>query len=105
MKRVAWILTVLGIFCLATGQAQAQPGPYGGHYGGHHGYYCGPHHGGFRGPVVVQRSIWVAPRVLIPVAPPPVVVYPPVYRYRYYQPAPAGGFYYSSPGLSIGIGW
>jgi hypothetical protein len=105
MKRVAWILTVLGIFCVASGQAQAEPWHHGGHYGGHPGYYCAPHHGGFCGPVVVQRPIWVAPRVVVPVAPPPAVMYPPVYRYRYYQPVPAGGFYYSSPGLSIGIGW
>jgi hypothetical protein len=102
MKRVAWILTVLGILCLAAGQAQAHDGRY---YGGHHGGYHGVYHGGFYGPVVVRPQVWVGPRVLVPVAPPPVVAYPPAYRYRCYEPIPSGGFYYRGRGLSIGVGW
>ena len=42
MKRVAWILTVLGILCFAAGQAQAHDWYHGGHHGPYHGGYCGP---------------------------------------------------------------
>ena len=97
MKRVAWILTVLGILCFATGQAQAHDW----YHNGHHG----PYHGGYYGPVVVRPQVVVVPRVVVPVGPPPEVVYPPVYRYRCYEPVPSGGFYYRSRGLSIGVGW
>jgi len=100
MKRVAWILTVLGILCFATGQAQAHDW----YHGGHHGYH-GAYYGGYHGPVVVRPQVWVGPRVIVPVVPPPEVLYPPVYRYRYYEPVPSGGFYYRGRGLSIGVDW
>jgi len=90
---------VLGILCVAAGQAQA-----------HDFHHHGGHHGGYYAPVVVRPLVWVAPRVVVPVLPPPVVVYrpaiyPPVYRYRYYEPVPRAGFYYQSRGLSLGVGW
>jgi hypothetical protein len=85
MRRFAMTLAVLGILCFAAGQAQAD-----GHYShhGHHGWYA---------PVIVPRPVVVA-RPIVP-------VYPPVCGYRYYQPWPASGFYYRSPGLSIGVGF
>jgi hypothetical protein len=101
MKRATWILMVLGILCLGASAAQA----HGGYYDWHRGPYCGPHHGVVYGPAVVRRPVWVAPRVVVPVAPPPRVVYPPVYRYRCYGPVPNGGVYLNTPGLSIGVGW
>jgi hypothetical protein len=100
MKRAAWILIVLGILCFATSQAQAHDW----YHGGYHGYR-GPAYGGFYGPVVVGPRVVVVPQVVVPVAPPPVVVYPPAYRYRYYAPVPSGGIYYRGRGLSIGVGW
>ena len=101
MRRVACVLTVLGILCVAAGQAQAD--------GWHHGGYYGGHHGGYYGNVVV-RPIFVSPQFAVPVLPPPRVVYPPyTYRpacgYRYYAPAPSAGFYYQGRGLSLGVGW
>lgn len=102
MKRVACILTVLAIVCLAAGQVQAYGGHYGGYhggYGGHHGGHYGAYYGGYHGPVVV------APRVVVPAYPPARVIYPPPYRYRCYEPAPVGGFFYRGPGVSIGVGW
>jgi hypothetical protein len=97
MKRVAWILTVLGILCLAGSQAQADNRHHGGHpaYYGHH---CGP---------VVRPQVWIGPRVIVPVAPPPAVVYPPAYPYAYpyYAPVPSGGIYFRGRGLSLGVGW
>ena len=100
MKRVAWILTVLGILCFATGQAQAHDWYHDGHHGCHEAYYHGYH-----GPVVVRPQVWVGPRVIVPVVPPPEVVYPPAYPYPYYQAVPSGGIYYRGPRLSIGVGW
>ena len=101
MKRVAWILTVLGILCLATGQAQAHDW----HHGGHHGYH-GAYYGGYYGPVVVRpqvcgrspsdRSGWL-PRQRWSIRRCTAI--------RYYEPVPSAGFYYRSRGLSIGVGW
>jgi len=59
MRRVACILTVLGILCVAAGQAQA-----------HDFHHHGGHHGGYYAPVVVRPLVWVAPRVVVPVLPP-----------------------------------
>lgn len=102
MKRVALILTVLGILCLASSQAYA----HGGHRGGHHDGYAVHHGGHYCGPVV-RPQVWVGPRVIVPVAPPPAVMYRPAYPYAYpyYAPAPSGGFYYRGRGLSLGVGW
>jgi len=97
MKRVAWILTVLGILCFATGQAQARDWY-------HSGYY-GPHRGPYYGPVVVRPQVVVVPRMMAPPPPPPPMMYPPAYPYPYYQAVPSGGIYYRGRGLSIGIGW
>ena len=103
MRRVAFALTVLGILCVAAGQAQA-------HDFHHHGY-----HGGHYAPVVVRSQVFVAPRVVYPaVVPTPTAICPqplfyrPVYSYPYYPyyaPVPRAGFYYQSRGLSLGIGW
>ena len=99
MKRVAYVLTVLGILCVAAGQAQA------------HDFYHHGHHGGYYSETVVVRPpIFVAPRFVVPVLPPPSVVYPPavyaaVHPYRCYAPAPRVGFYYQGRGLSFGVGW
>jgi hypothetical protein len=98
MRRVAYVLAVLGILCVAAGQAQAH-NPY--YHNGYHQNY-GYHHA-YYGPRVV-----VAPRVVVPTAIcPQPLFYRPVYRsyYPYYAPAPAAGFYYQSRGLSLGIGW
>jgi hypothetical protein len=99
MRRIALVLTVLGILCVAVGQAQAH-GPY--YYGGHHRAYYAP--------VVVSAPVWATPRVVVAA---PVVVYrrpvcyPSAYSYPspYYAPVPRAGFYYQSRGLSLGIGW
>jgi hypothetical protein len=71
------------------------------HYGPrHHGYYYRPVPRAYHPPVVV--------------VPRPVIVAPPVYRSYYYHGHPGyhygyghphGGFFYRSPGLSIGIGF
>ena len=100
MRRVACILTMLGFLCVAASQAQAHNPYY--HNGYHHGYY---------GSVIVRPSVYVAPRVVYPVASCPTVVYPrplyypPVYGYQYAYPVAAPGFYYQSRGLSLGVGW
>jgi hypothetical protein len=108
MRRVAYVLTVLGILCLAASQAQANGGHHGGYYGGYHG--GGYHHGYYPGGVGFAQPVFVAPRFVAPVLLPPRVVYPPyTYRpgcvYRYYEPAPRIGFYYQGRGLSLGVGW
>jgi hypothetical protein len=97
MKRAAWILTVLGILWMSAGAAQAD------WY--HHGPHHGPYHHGYCGPVVARPPVMVYRPMVVPVAPPPPVVYQPVYPYGYYRPAPVGGIYYRGRGLSIGIGW
>ncbi|MFZ1934896.1 MAG: hypothetical protein WCB27_17400 [Thermoguttaceae bacterium] len=102
MRRVACVLTVLGILCVAVGEAQA-----------HNPYFHNQYHHAYHGSVVVHPRVYVAPRVVVPVAPVPTVVYPqplyysPMYGcgYPYYAPVPAAGFYYRSRGLSLGIGW
>jgi hypothetical protein len=114
MRRVACILTVLGILCVAAGQAQANGGRHGGYYGGYYGgYHGGGHYGGYcRDTVVVRPPFFATPRFVVPLPPPqtvyPAVVYPPyspVYPYRYYAPVPRAGFYYQGRGLSLGVGW
>jgi hypothetical protein len=87
MKRVALIAAIVGLFCVAVGQAQA-----------HHPYYKHPgyyHHGEVvvRQPVVVNRPVMVIEQM----PPPP----PPCYYYY----GPARGFYYQGRGLSIGVGF
>jgi hypothetical protein len=99
MKRVAWILTVVGILFASTGAAQAHDWYHG------HG---GPHHGGVA--VVVRSPVVVAPRVVMPVPPPPMMygpAYRPVYPYPYrcHEPVPSGGVYFRGRGVSFGIGW
>ena len=98
MKRVALILTVLGILGFAASQVQA-------HDFYHHGGYHGGYYGSYYGPVVVRPPVWVAPRVVVPVPVPPPVVYRPAYGYPYCAPCPRYGFYYQSRGLSLGIGF
>ncbi len=106
MRRVAYVLTVLGIFCVFASQVQAYGPSYrGGH---HHAYYNSGYHHAYYGAAVVRSPVYVAPRVVVRA---PVVVYPrplyyaPCYRYPYWSPVAAPGFYYQSRGLSIGIGW
>ena len=99
MRRVACIVTVLGILCVATGQAQA------------HDFYHHGHHGGYYSDTVVVRPpYFITPQFVVPVLPPRAVVYPqpicqPAYGYRYYAPVPRAGFYYQGRGLSLGVGW
>jgi hypothetical protein len=95
MKRVAWILTVVGILGFAAGAAQA------------HGPYYEVHRGGYHGPVVVQPRVWAPPaRVIVAPPPPPAAYYyQPPCRYRYYEPAPSVGLFYRGRNLSIGVGW
>jgi hypothetical protein len=91
MKRVALILAVLGILCVAAGRIQAHEFRYG----------HGPYYGVYRAPVVIPPRVWVAPPVVVPVPPSP-----PAYQYPYpYYPAPSYGFYYRGRGLSIGVGF
>ena len=90
MKRVTLILATLAILCVTAGQIQAH-----GYHPGH-----GVYHHGYRGPVVVRSPGWIAPPVVVRVP-----SYPPVYRYRYYDPSPSYGFYYQGRGLSIGVGF
>ena len=84
MRRVAFVLTVLGILCVAAGQAQAHD-YY--HHGGHHGGY----YGGIRDTVVVRPPVFVTPQFVVPVLAPRAgglsvrLVYPPVYGYRYFD--------------------
>jgi hypothetical protein len=104
MRRVTFVLAVLGLLCVAVGQAQAY-GPY--YHGGHHNaYHYGGYHNAYYAPVVVPR-VYVAPRVMVPpVIYPRPLYYRSCYDYPYYAPLPpAGGFYYQSRGLSLGIGW
>jgi hypothetical protein len=97
MKRVAMILTVLGILSLAAGQVQAHD--YYHHPSYHHGYY------GHYAPVVVRPQVVYAQRVVVPVPVATRVYYPPVCGYQYYAPYLRYGVYYQSRGLSIGIGF
>ena len=100
MRRVAYVLAVLGVLCVAAGQAQAN-GPY--YYGGHHhGYYHGGYYSAYVAPVVVPRVVVSAPAVVYPRP----TYYRSCYDYPYYAPLPpTTGFYYRSRGLSLGIGW
>jgi hypothetical protein len=91
MKRLALILTVAGILCVSASQAWAH-----GYHHGHGNYYYGR-----PGVVVVRPPVWVDSPVIVR----PRVVYPPVYRYRYFEPAPAFGFRYEGPGVSVGVGF
>jgi hypothetical protein len=97
MKRVALILTVLGIIGFAVSQVQAHDFyHHSGHYRGDYGHY---------GPVVVRPPVLVAPQVVVAVPVPPTVVYRPAYGYPYYAPCPRYGVYYRSRGLSLRIGF
>jgi hypothetical protein len=98
MRRVALILTVLGILGVAASQVQA-------HDFYHHGGYYGRYYGSYYGPVVVRPPVYYAPRVVVPVPVAPRAYYPPACGYRCYTPYPYYGFYYQSRGLSIGIGF
>lgn len=108
MKRITLALAAIGLVgllaataaahtpavaSLSTGVAVMSVGhhPYArGHdYG--HGYYG--HRGWYAPPVVV------APRMVVPVLPPPGPVYGP-----YYYP-PRSSIYYNRPRLSIGLGF
>ena len=97
MKRIALTLAILLCGAVAGAQAGGPHHGYHGQYGGHGGY----HHGygyRYRAPVVVARpSIVVAPPLVVPAC--------RHYGYRYYDPAPAYGFYYEGRGLSIGVGF
>jgi hypothetical protein len=91
MRRVTLILATFAMLFVAVGQAQA-------HHPG--GYYGGYRYGGYYpGPVVVRSPVWVGPRVI---APAPDW---PIYRARYYAPAPSYGFYYQGRGVSVGVGF
>jgi hypothetical protein len=104
MRRVAFALTVLGILCVAAGQAQA-----------HYPYYHSVHHHAYYSSAVIRPNVFIAPRVVVQaVVPAPTAICPqplfyrPVYTcpaYPYYAPVPSAGFYYQSRGLSLGIGW
>jgi hypothetical protein len=106
MRRVAYVLTVLGMLCLAAGQAQAHNPNF--HSGHHNAYYQGGHHNAYYGSPVIRPRVYVAPRIVVPA---PAVVYPqplyyrPCYGYPYWSPMAAPGFYYQSRGLSFGVGW
>ena len=92
MRRIALtLLMTLGTLCLAAGKVQAHE-----YHHGHDHWYGGPR----QEVVVVRPPLWIAPPVIAPVR-----VYPPVYRYGYYCPAPSAGFYYQGRGLSIGVGF
>jgi hypothetical protein len=98
MRRVAYVLAVFGILCVAASQAQAHNPYY--HNGYHHAYY---------GPAFIGPRVVVVSRVAVPTAIcPQPLFYRPVYSYPYcpsYAPAPGAGFYYRSRGVSLGIGW
>ena len=89
MRRIALMLAILGILCVAAGQVQA-----------HEYHYVYGHHHGWCVPVVVRPHVWVGPRAVIPVP-----VARPVYPYGCYYPGPACGVYYQGRGLSIGVGF
>jgi hypothetical protein len=94
MRRVLLTLATMGILAVAASPALAD-----------HGYHHGYRHGGFYAPAYVQPRVWVAPPVVAPYVGYPVVVPPPVYRYRPYYPGVQSGFYYRGPGVSIGVGF
>jgi hypothetical protein len=91
MKRLALTLAVAGILCLTAGITQAHD-----YHHGHGNYYRG-----HNDVVIVRPPVWANPPVVVR----PRVVYPPVYRYRYCEPAPSFGFRYNGPGLSVGVGF
>lgn len=98
MRNALIVLAVAAALFLVGGQAYAGGPGHGGHYHGYRGGYCDA----YRGPVVVAR-----PYVGAYVAP---YYYPRAYGYyapapAYYYPAPASGFYYSTRGFSIGVGF
>ncbi len=98
MKRLALLLTVAGFLCFAASAAEAK-GPRHYHHGSHH-HYVSPYRAYYVAPVV-RPPVLLRPQLYIP-AP---VYYPPVYRYRYYEPRPHYGFYYYNRGVSLGIGF
>ena len=79
---------------------------HGGYHAAYHGGYRGGYYGGYYGGAVVYNAfppLWNYPvtSTLFPPIPPPVVPQP-VYPTYYY---PGASFYYSSPELSIGVGF
>jgi len=106
MKRIVITIAVLCMFGVLAAPVMAGGGmhtnivqvshPY---YGGHHGGY----HGGWNGYRVYYPPVRVYRQVVTRYPGYPVEIPPPVYsQYNYY---PSSGFYYSSPGLSIGVGF
>lgn len=89
MRRVMLSLAIVAILVLTSGRALAGGPDY--HHGHHYGHYYGPYHH------------WH------PAPPPPVVVYPPIYRPTVVVPAPVvvpayPSSYYNEPQPHGGIG-
>jgi hypothetical protein len=117
MKTIGTIALVLGVLTLAATPSFADPGVSvqfasghgdhawaGNNHEVHHEHW---HHGWYGYPVVVAPRV-VQPAVVVPYGVvPPVVAYPPVYAAPRYYPygAPSAGFYYRSPGISMGVGF
>ena len=80
-------------------------GYHGNYHGGYHEVYRGGYHGGYYGGGVVYNAfppLWNyrVHSTLFPPSPP--IFAQPVYQPYYYYP-PTASFYYSGPGLSIGV--
>jgi hypothetical protein len=82
------------------------------YHGGYHGPYHAPYHanyraayyGGWNGYQVYNPPVWAYPVVSSPLFPP----HPSIFQQPVYQPYycyPSASFYYSSPELSIGVGF
>jgi hypothetical protein len=103
MKRVVLALVAVAVLCIAASQAQAAgvAVTVGGWGPSAHVVH---HHPGWRRPVVVHPPVIYPPRVFVPAT--PTYVYPPVYSVpRVYYGGPSGSFYYSGPGVSVGVGF
>jgi hypothetical protein len=125
MKPIILGIAILGVVSIVSAPLMAG-GPvhsnivhvnqyyHGGYHGGYHANYhpvhYGTYYGGWNGyrayyPRTFAAPVVVSPMVTSPLFPPRAVIYPqPVYQ-PYYGYYPSANFYYSSPGLSIGVGF
>ena len=122
MKPIILGIAVLGVLSILSAPLMAGDGVHSNivhvtqyYHGGYHGPYHAPYHanyhpvyhGAYYGggyPVYVQPA-WGYPVVASPLFPPHDPLFPqPVYQ-PYYGYCPSASFYYSSPELSIGVGF
>ena len=124
MKPITLGIAILGVLSILSVPLMADDGVHSNivhvtqyYHGGYHGPYHAPYHanyhpvyhgayyGGWNGYQVYTPQVWAYPVVPSPLFPPHDPMFPqPVYQ-PYYSYYPSASFYYSSPELSIGVGF